>query len=201
MERIGLLGGTFDPPHVGHLWLAETARDQLALDRVLFLPVGQPPHKRERPISPAVHRLAMIRLAVAHIPWFMVDTTDLDRPPPHTTVTLLPLLAEKYPNAHLWLLLGGDSLRDLPTWHKPDMLVRQCRLGVLARPGAEVDWSKLETAVPGVTAVTDLLDGPTINLSATEIRRWVAAGHSIQHLVPPAVCRYIQQNRLYQPKA
>lgn len=107
MSRIGLLGGTFDPPHWGHLWLAESARVQLGLDRVLFLPAGEPVHKLGKVITAVSHRLQMISLAIQDNPNFVLDTTDSTRPAPHTTVTLLPLLQEKYPDAAFWLLIGG----------------------------------------------------------------------------------------------
>jgi nicotinate-nucleotide adenylyltransferase len=109
---------------VGHLWLAEAAREQLALDRVLFLPVGEPPHKEGKRVTAVTHRLAMTQLAVQDNPFFAVDTTDSDRPPPHTTVTLLPHIQAQYPKAQLWLLIGADSLRDLPLWVEPARIVQ-----------------------------------------------------------------------------
>lgn len=196
-ERLGLLGGTFDPPHVGHLWLAETARDQLHLDRVLFLPVGRPPHKEGETITAVAHRVAMLDLALDGAPHFILDETDCRREPPHTTLTLLPLLRAAHPRAAFWLLVGGDSLRDFPTWHQPQALLQLCRLAVLPRPGASIDWDALETAVPTVRAAVDLLDGPTLDVSSTDIRRWAAAGHSLRHLVAPVVDAYIRAHNLY----
>ncbi|WP_420632302.1 nicotinate-nucleotide adenylyltransferase [Candidatus Leptofilum sp.] len=197
MSRIGLLGGTFDPPHWGHLWLAELARVELELDKVLFLPVGNPVHKQRRVITAVPHRLHMVSLAIQDNPHFVLDTTDCNRSAPHTTVTLLPLLRQAYPNADFWLLIGGDSLRDLPTWVEPTRLIQQCRLAVLMRPGAEIDWQDLETAVPGIETAVDLLDGPTLSISATAIRRWVQNGFEPTYLLPTAVAKYIQQNHLY----
>ena len=198
-SRIGLLGGTFDPPHWGHLWLAELARVQLNLDRVLFLPAGEPVHKGDRAITAVSHRVQMVSLAIQDNPHFALDTTDCQRPPPHTTVSLLPLLQAAQPAARFWLLLGGDSLRDLPTWHKPDVLISHCRLAVLPRPGAEIDWESLETAVPGCKTAVDLLSGPTLSISATAIRTWAAMGHEPNYLVPTAVSTYIQRHQLYRP--
>jgi nicotinate-nucleotide adenylyltransferase len=195
-QRIGLLGGTFDPPHVGHLWLAETAQAQLGLARVLFLPVGDPVHK-ERKITAVFHRLVMTHLALADYPDFSLDTTDAERPSPHPTYTLLPLLHQKYAQAIFWLLIGGDSLRDFATWRQPQQVIDQCRLAVLPRPGAKVDWEKLEEAVPGLKTAVDWLDGPTFPLSSTEIREWVRAGYPVQSLVGTAVANYINQQRLY----
>lgn len=197
MQRIGLLGGTFDPPHMGHLWLAETAREQLELDKVLFLPVGAPPHKEGERITAVAHRLAMTHLAIQENPAFILDKTDSDRPPPHTTATLLPTMQALYPAAQLWLLIGSDSLRDMPTWVAPQRVVQQCRLGVLPRPGVTISGDMLATAVPGIEAITDWLKGPTVALSSTEIRTWAAAGHSLRYLVATAVAGYIHQHRLY----
>lgn len=197
-RAIGLLGGTFDPPHVGHLWLAEAAREQLGLDSVLFLPVGTPPHKEGRVVTAVPHRLAMTQLAIQDNPAFALDTTDSDRSPPHTTVTLLPQIQARFSEAQLWLLIGADSLRDLPTWVEPQRLVQQCRLAVLPRPGVEVDWESLETAVPHIQHATHWLDGPSVALSATQIRRWAEAGRSLRYLTPPVVLAYIQQHGLYR---
>jgi len=198
--RIGLLGGTFDPPHWGHLWLAELARIQLDLDQVLFLPVGEPVHKADQQITAVSHRLQMVSLAIQDNPNFVIDTTDCNRPSPHSTVTLLPLLRLAHPDAVFWLLIGEDSLRDLPTWHEPECLVAQCRLAVLPRPGVEIDWEQLETAVPGSKTAVDMVSGPTLSISATAIRSWVEQGHKPNYLLPTAVAAYIQQHQLYQHK-
>lgn len=195
--KIGLLGGTFDPPHWGHLWLAETARAQLGLAKVLFLPVKQPPHKQGKEITAVAHRLKMTQLAINDTPHFELDTTDIQRAPPQVTVTLLPLLQRIYPDAQLWWLIGTDSLRDLPTWHKPQKLIELCRLAVLKRPGVIVDWAELKTAVPDIETAVDMLGGPQLNLSSTDIRQWARAGHSIRHLLPTAVLQYIEAIALY----
>ncbi|MBE2221617.1 MAG: nicotinate (nicotinamide) nucleotide adenylyltransferase [Anaerolineae bacterium] len=201
MQRIGLLGGTFDPPHRGHLWLAEAARDQLMLDKVLFLPVGQPPHKPDREITAVSHRLTMLQQTIQNTPAFTLDTSDSDRPPPHTTCTLIPLIQQAYPQAKLWLIIGSDSLVDLPDWVEPDWIVQHCRLAVLPRPGVDIDWLALETAVPGVSQVVDMLEGPTLNISSTALREWVRRGHSLNYLVETAVIDYIRKNKLYSPSA
>ncbi|MCP4362083.1 MAG: nicotinate (nicotinamide) nucleotide adenylyltransferase [Chloroflexi bacterium] len=199
MKRIGLLGGTFDPPHIGHLWLAQTAFEQLQLDTVLFLPVGCPPHKLNQPVSAVSHRLAMVQLAIAANPAFQLDTTDLKRPPPHTTVTLLPHIHTAYPKTNLWLLAGSDSLHDLPAWEEPHRLITQCRLAILPRPGVTVNWTELETAVPNIKMTVDMLTGPTVTLSSTTVRQWAASGKSIQYLVNTAVWQYMQKHQLYAP--
>jgi nicotinate-nucleotide adenylyltransferase len=198
-QRIGLLGGTFDPPHVGHLWLAETAQAQLGLAQVLFLPVGEPVHK-EREITAVFHRLAMTQLALADYHTFHLDTTDAERPAPHATYTLLPLLRQQYPQADFRLLIGGDSLRDFATWREPQQVIEQYRLAVLPRPGVDVDWEELEEAVPGIREAVDWLDGPIFPLSSTEIRNWIRAGYPVRALVGTAVADYIKQYQIYSKK-
>jgi nicotinate-nucleotide adenylyltransferase len=184
---------------MGHLWLAEAARDQLMLDEVLFLPVGQPPHKQDRQITAVSHRLSMLQKTIADNPAFTLDTTDIDRPPPHTTCSLIPHIQQTHANAKLWLIIGSDSLVELPNWVEPSSIIQQCRLAVLPRPGVEIDWMALETAVPGVTQVVDMLEGPTLNISSTELREWAKRGRSLTYLVKTAVIYYIRQTKLYTP--
>lgn len=197
IRRIGLLGGTFDPPHIGHLWLGETARDQLGLDEVWFLPVGEPPHKEGRGITAVSHRLQMTQLSIQATPDFFLNQSDIDRDPPHTTNSLLHTLRQTHQDTEFWLIIGADSLRDLPTWNSPCQLITQCRLAVLDRPGVVFDWDVLETAVPGVLSATDWLDGPTVDISSTAIRNWAKQGRSLQILVKTAVLHYIRENKLY----
>jgi nicotinate-nucleotide adenylyltransferase len=198
VSRVGLLGGTFDPPHIGHLLLAECARDQLQLDRVLFLPVGHPPHKPNEPVTAAGHRLAMTRLAIAGHDLFQVDDIDVERPLPHYTVTLLPLIAGRHRGSALWLLLGGDSLRDLPGWRRPEQLQRWCRLAVLPRPGNAMDLPGLKQQMPWLETAVDFLDGPAVAIAGRQMRRWAAQGRSLRYMTPPQVIGYIQQEKLYQ---
>lgn len=195
---IGILGGTFDPPHIGHLILGEWAREQLQLEMVLFLPAGQPPHKREEPVSSARHRLSMTQLAVQDNESFISSRIDVERPPPHYTSSLRPLLEERFPERVLWLLIGGDSLRDLPSWHEPQRIVREWRMAVLPRPGAEYDWSELEETVPGVREACMILDGPSVAVSSTQIRRWSASRHSLRYVLPQAVLEYVERHNLYR---
>lgn len=197
-RRIGLLGGTFDPPHLGHLWVAETAREQLGLDKVLFLPVGDPPHKQDKKVTAVAHRLAMTQLAIADNPDFVPDRTDMERPLPHTTHSLLPLLHQVYPDSQFWFLIGADSLHDLPTWQRPERIIQQCRLAVYPRPGVTIDWPTLETAVPNIETAVDLIKGPIMSISSSGIRGWNRAGHSVRYLVTTAVLNYIHQHKLYQ---
>jgi nicotinate-nucleotide adenylyltransferase len=195
--RIGLLGGTFDPPHYGHLWLAELAHEQLRLDRVLFMPVGDPPHKRGHTVLAAEHRLAMVELAIGDNPRFAVDLTDMERAPPHTTYSLLPLVRSSFVDARFWMLIGSDSLRDLPLWREPHQVTAFCRLAVLPRPGVTIDWKALEAAVPTIKTSVDLLQGPSIDISSTVLRLRASSGHSLRYLVPREVLAYINDSRIY----
>ncbi|MEJ2747077.1 MAG: nicotinate-nucleotide adenylyltransferase [Anaerolineae bacterium] len=196
-RRIGLLGGTFDPPHLGHLWVAETAREQLNLDQILFLPVGEPPHKQDQSVTAVTHRLAMTRLAIADNPDFVLDTTDMDRPLPHTTNSLLPLIHRAWPDSQLWFLIGADSLHDLPTWEKPEVIITQCRLAVYPRPGVNIDWAALKTAIPHIETAVDLIKGPIMSISSSGIRDWRRSGHSVRYLVSAPVLAYIERHHLY----
>jgi len=181
------------------LILAQTALDQLALDRVLFVPAGRPPHKNADGVSPATDRLTMTEQAIAGNSRFVVDRIDTDRPPPHYTATLLPEYKQRFPGRTLWLLIGGDSMRDFLSWYKPEEVLRYCRLAVLARPGVTIEWDELTRALPELMASVTLLDGPEVALSGTQIRRWIAEGRSMRYLAPDSVISYIMERGLYAP--
>jgi len=196
--KLGVLGGTFDPPHHGHLALAEVARDQLGLARVLFVPAGQPPHKPGQPITPALHREAMVSLAIAGRDGFLLSRADLDRPGPHYTADLLAILRRAYPGAELYFLMGSDSLAQFLTWRDPPRIAAQAKLAVLRRPGWEPDLEELERAVPGIRERLVWLEGPVVAITASDVRQRVQEGLPISDLVPPAVEEYINRHRLYQ---
>lgn len=199
MGKIGLLGGTFDPPHIGHLVLADTICTALNLTRVVFIPVGQPTHKTT--MTPADHRLAMCRLAIMGDERFEVDTTDIERPPPHFTVDLLPLLQEKWPTDQLTLILGGDSIADLPTWHRPQDVLSSISISGLARPGYEIDWAALQHLHPNIYDRITMVDGPAIFVSSTDLRHQIQKENCPRYLIPAAIRDYIAQNHLYvQPE-
>lgn len=194
--KIGLLGGTFDPPHNGHLLLGEAALTQLGLDSVLFMPVGDPTHKSRGDLTPVAQRIAMTALAIGEHAQFILDLTDALRAGPHYTSTLLPLMREKYPEAELWLVIGGDSLRDFDKWHQPDVILQLCRLAVLPRPGAEIDWKSLETRFPALHDRVDMLDGETRDLSSTTLRNMASNDTRAAH-IPESAMRYIHHSDLY----
>lgn len=198
MERIGVFGGTFDPPHLGHLILAEAAREQLALERVLWVVAGQSPLKLDRESSPVTLRIEMIEAAIASHPAFFVSRADVDRPGPHYSVDTLDVIAGEYPGADLYFIMGEDSLRDLPGWHRPRDFIAKCRLAVFQRPGVETDLSELETVTPGVTARVRWVSAPQFEIASSELRRRLQAGQSIRYLVPDAVRELIKRNALYR---
>ncbi|MCC7451134.1 MAG: nicotinate-nucleotide adenylyltransferase [Anaerolineae bacterium] len=195
---IGVFGGTFDPPHVGHLILAESACDALDLSQVLFVPAADPPHKHTLAITPIQHRLAMLQTAIANNPRFVISDVDLARPGPHYTADTLRILREQHPAATLYFLLGGDSLYDLPTWREPDKIIAQAKLAVMRRPGADIDVSRLEAQLPGIAGCVVFVDAPMIGISATTLRERMRRGHSIRYQVPEAIERYITDHQLYK---
>lgn len=194
---IGVLGGAFDPPHNGHLALAEAAREQLRLTTVLFVPTGSPPHKPDRPLTPDLHREAMVALAIAGREGFLLSRADLDRPGPHYTADLLALLRRAWPENELYFLMGGDSLAQFLSWRDPQRILALARLAVLRRPGWQADLEALRSALPAIEERLVWLDGPALDISASEIRRRVREGEPISGLVPPAVAAYIYRHRLY----
>lgn len=198
-QLIGIFGGTFDPPHLGHLALAAAARGQLGLDRLLWVLTPDPPHKQGQVITPLEHRLAMVKLALAGHPEFELSTVEIDRPGLHYTLDTVRILAEQNPAAGLVFLMGGDSLRDLPTWHRPaDIVSALHTLGVMRRPGDRIDLPALEAVIPGITAKVRFVDAPPVEIAASEIRSRVAAGQPFQQFVPPEVYNYIQNRQLYR---
>ncbi len=198
-ERIGIFGGTFDPPHLGHLILASEAQAQLKLTRLLWVLTPVPPHKLNQPISSLADRLAMLKLALKDEPNFELSTIEIERQGPHYTLDTLRILADKNPSADLILLIGGDSLRDLPAWHRPADLAAACRqIGVMRRPGDAVDLSALERQIPGITAKVKFIEAPLLEIASREIRRRAAKGLPFRYYLLPSVYKYIVKNDLYR---
>jgi nicotinate-nucleotide adenylyltransferase len=196
---LGLFGGTFDPPHFGHLVAAEAAAEQLGLARVWFLPAGQPPHKRGQPISPLADRLRMVELAIADNPRFELSLADCALAEPAFTVDLLGRLRAELGRAtELFFLVGMDSLRDLQTWRQPERVLELCTLVAVTRPGHPApDPADLEARLPGASARVRVLETPGVDVASTELRARVAAGRSIRYLVPEAVRQHITAAGLY----
>ena len=196
--RLGILGGTFDPIHIGHLILAEEAWHQLGLDKVLLAPAADPPHKRDQGKSPAEHRVRMVELAIADNPHLALSRVDVDRPGPHYTLDMVQLLLKQHcPGVELYFLMGLDSLIDLPTWHKPLDLMQQCHLVAFSRPDADFDWTTLEAALPGIRSRVVLLPMPLLQISGSDLRTRVQQGRPLRYQVLPQVEQYIHEQQLY----
>jgi nicotinate-nucleotide adenylyltransferase len=197
-QRIGLFGGTFDPPHLGHLILASEAHSALKLTRVLWVLTSIPPHKLGKPISLLTDRLAMLKVALGGDPAFELSSLDMDRPGPHYTLDTMKLAAGCFPGAEMILLIGGDSLRDLPTWHRPSELVAVCaEIGVMRRPGDLIDMAGLERELPGIGDKLRFIDAPLLEIASHQIRQRVAGGLPFRYYVPPPVYDYIIEHGIY----
>jgi nicotinate-nucleotide adenylyltransferase len=196
--RLGVFGGTFDPPHFGHLRLAEAARTQLQLDKVLWVVTADPPHKQAQPLSPVADRLAMVEAAIAGRTACEISRVDMDRPGPHWAADTVALLAQQFLGAQLIYLMGGDSLRDLPKWGRPMELLSHCSLGVMRRPGDAIDLRALEAQLPGLTAKVEFVDVAPLEIASHQIRQRVLAGEPVGELVPKAVARVVRTRRLYR---
>ena len=196
-RRLGLLGGTFDPPHYGHLLAAQEAASQLELERVLFLPARQNPLKQGESITRAEDRWEMVTRAIADNPLFEASRLDMDRPPPSYTVDLLRALDE--PGRELFFLVGADILPELPRWRSPATILRLARLAAVNRPGSPaLDLDRLEVELPGARERIDLVPIPGVAISGREMRERVRTGRSLRYLTPPAVERYIESRGLYR---
>jgi nicotinate-nucleotide adenylyltransferase len=199
--NIGVLGGTFDPIHIGHLVVAEEARIKLGFSEVLFVPAGQPWLKQERAITPAVHRVEMVHRAIADNPSFKLCTLEVERPGPSYTVDTLTMIQKQLGNeASLFFILGRDTLAELLSWKEPKKLVQLCRLVVAPRLGSK-DLKHLETEIPGLLDKVIQLDMPVIGISSSEIRQRIAQGLPIRYLVPLEVEKYITEQKVYPTSA
>jgi len=198
--NIGVLGGTFDPIHIGHLVVADEVTARLGLAEVLFVPAGQPWLKANTRISAAKHRVQMVRLAIAGKPYCKLSTMEIERSGPTYTVDTIKKLREKLgTDDELFFILGWENLEDLPRWHQPELLISMCRLVAVPRVGCPVpDLSSLEEVLPGLSQRVIMLDKPEIDISASVIRERVSQGLSIEHLVPEPVEKYIREQGLYR---
>ena len=195
--NIGVLGGTFDPIHIGHLVVAEEARTKLGLSEVLFVPAGQPWLKQDHSITPAAHRVEMVHRAIADNPYFKLSILEVDRPGPSYTVDTLTLLQDQLGGeASLFFILGRDTLAELPLWKEPRKVIQLCRLVVPPRLGSR-DLRHLAEAMPGLLERVIQLDMPVIGISSSEIRQRIARGLSIRYLVPAEVEKYITEQKIY----
>jgi nicotinate-nucleotide adenylyltransferase len=199
MARIGVLGGTFDPPHNGHLAIAQNALTQLELSQVVFAPTHLPPHKLEQPITPIEVRVEMVRRAIALSPRFILSRVDVDRAGPTYTADMLEILRAGWDkSAKVFFIMGMDSLANLLTWHQPEKIIALCKLAVFARPGFDVDLDQLETHLPGLRARVEFLQMTPLDIAARDLQMRVRAGLSIAQFVPASVAAYIAAQGLYR---
>ncbi|HEY7452746.1 MAG TPA: nicotinate-nucleotide adenylyltransferase [Candidatus Limnocylindria bacterium] len=198
-NRIGILGGTFDPPHIGHLWLATMAADEMHLSKVLLVPAANPPHKRRRAISHAADRVLMARLAVANDPRLDVSLVELEREGPSYTVDTLLELRHRHPDDELVLIMAADSLAQVESWREPARLLELALWAVGPRPGTALpSRAELAQRFGRSAGRIHLLSGPALDVSASQVRRRVAAGRAIRYLVPRAVEELILERGLYR---
>lgn len=199
-KALGILGGTFDPIHYGHLVAAEYAAYGFHLDRVIFVPAAQPPHKDAQGVLSAEHRLAMVKLAIADNPAFELSSLEIDRSGVSYTVDTIETLSQTYPDTDIYFIMGMDSIYILDTWKDIERLVAMCRFIVVTRPAYQLDRSEpaLQKVPETFWNQADFLEVPAVDISSTNLRCRVRQGQPIRYLLPPAVEQYIYNNSLYQ---
>ena len=203
--RLGILGGTFDPIHRGHIAIAQASYKALLLDKVLFVPAGDPPHKQDQHVTPAHHRVAMVDLAIKMAPYFVLSRVDVDRPGPHYATDMLARIQNRYgvtPKT-TFFIIGTDSLIDLPTWHNPALLLTQCQLAVIHRPGYQPDLSELSKHLPEIEACVCWVEMPATAISSTKLRQKLAdqgqlTPNALTKVLPVSVLAYIAEHNLYK---
>lgn len=196
--RIGIYGGTFDPPHIGHQILAAEALEQGKLDFVYWVLTPDPPHKTTRKIASLSDRLRMVELAIESNPRFVLSRVDIDRDPPHYAVDTMSIIKSLSPQDNFYYLMGMDSLNELLTWHTPTIFVKLCKgIIVMYRRGESTDITALEQDIPGLARKIRILNAPTIDISSTDIRRRIRKGLQFRYFVPEKVSQYIITCKLY----
>lgn len=198
--RIAILGGTFDPIHVGHMVIAEEARAKLDLDTVIFVPAGDPWMKRDDVMASPEHRINMVRIAIHANDGLSESSIEIDKAgPSYTADTLTQTRMRCHENDKLFFILGGDAIQGFHLWKNPRDILSQAQLIAVPRPGnTRIDMSELEQKMPGISSKTTILEAPLLDISSRNIRERVAAGHSIRHLVQEGVGDYIYKHGLYQ---
>ncbi len=202
-RRIGLLGGTFDPVHYGHLVIAEEVRANLNLTEMVFIPTGKPPHKPRRMITAAQHRVAMLELAIASNPRFTLSRFEVDRPGPSYTVETLRCLREEWgTETEIDFVIGWDSLEEMHTWYDPTGILAQVtHLVAVGRPGyveEHEDYARFEEKLPGIMQRLLVVQAPLLEISSSDLRQRVAQGRPIKYQTPEAVESYIAEHNLYR---
>jgi nicotinate-nucleotide adenylyltransferase len=197
--KVGIMGGTFDPPHIAHLIIAEVARVSLELNQVVFIPAGDPWMKSAHTVTSAEKRVEMVSLAIASNPAFVLSLIEVKRPGPTYTVdTIEQLSGEVGYDAGLFLLLGWDSVAELPSWKAPYRISKMARIVAFPRPGfAKPELAELGKGMPGIAERIEYIDEPYLSVSSTCIRQRVREGKSVRYLVPDTVGQYIVEHNLY----
>lgn len=197
-ERIGIFGGTFDPPHLGHLILAEEAFDQLELTRLYWVLTPDPPHKRAQRLTPIEIRFRLVKAAIRNNESFNFSRVDMDRPGPHFTLDTVDIIKEKHKFAEILYLIGGDSLHDFPNWYKSRQLLESLSgLGVMRRPGDQVNLELIEKTLPGISNKVIFIDAPLLEISSHEIRNRISWGKAFRYYLPNSVYKLIVKNSYY----
>jgi len=199
-RKIGIMGGTFDPIHIGHLVTAEAVRNEYGLDQVLFIPASSPPHKQTMDVTPAIHRYIMTVMATYSNPYFYVSTIEMERPGPSFTVdTILALMEQFGDQTELFFIMGADAVQELPTWNNVDRLLELCPIIAAARPGCSsaIDGIIQYFGAVGQNRIHRLVT-PELEISSTDIRERVRTGHSVKYIVPDSVESYILKEGLYR---
>jgi nicotinate-nucleotide adenylyltransferase len=197
---MGILGGTFDPPHVGHLILAEYTMEALKLDHVLFVPVGAHPFKGDNTRQGVQHRLNMLKLAIEGNVRFSISTVDIDRDGPHYSADTVAIIQRAHPTAELFFVMGGDNLRSLPTWTRAKDLYQLCRLAVMKRADEDIAPDMHDHVLEGLSSRVDIVDVPLLSiwLSSTHVIERLEHGKSVRYLVPDSVLAYIHEHGIYR---
>jgi len=196
--KLGIFGGTFDPPHLAHQQLAENALNGLGLDRVLWVLTFKPPHKVGAAITALEHRLDMVLAAIEGRLDFKLSRVDIDRPAPHYAVDTMGMLRTQFPEAEFVYLMGGDSLRDLLIWHAPKAFVAACdQIGVMRRPGTERALETVESQIPGITQKVRFIEASESQISSSDIRQRISQGFDFQQFLHPDVYQIIIERGLY----
>ena len=196
--RIGIFGGTFDPPHVGHLILAEECRTQLSLDKLLWVVTDNPPHKHYTNVSPIEQRVDLVQKAIEGNPAFDLSRVDIDRPGPHFAIDTVRILKNEFPGSEMYYLMGGDSLHDLPTWNRPQDFIRICDgIGVMRRHADQVDLESLEKVLPGISQKVKIVDAPILEISSRQIRERVRDNQGYRYYLREIVYEAILDQGFY----
>ena len=197
-KRMGVFGGTFDPPHVGHLILAMEAHDQLGLEKVLWVIAPDPPHKVGKKIAALKTRIKLVEAAINQDPAFELSFIDINRPGPHYVLDTMRIVNKEYPNNEHVFLMGGDSLQNLVKWYKPQEFVAACdRIGVMRRPGEVIDVKTIGDALPELEQKLEFIDAPLLEISSNQIRHLIRSGKPFRYYLPESVYNIIKQMDLY----